>query len=82
MIPTYFENDSVIASSIPYWLMKPRIKDIVVFEINKRFYIKRIKEIIENKYFLMGDNKKDSLDSRKFGLVTREQIKAKIIFKL
>ncbi len=82
MMPTYAENDSVIASSIPYWIFKPKKKDVVVFEKYNRLYIKRIKTIKDGKYFLVGDNKKDSLDSRRFGSVLRNQIKGKIIYKL
>lgn len=82
MSPTYLENESVIVSSIPYFFIKPKKRDIVVFKRNTKFYIKRIKDINENKYFLTGDNKIDSLDSRKLGFINREQIKGKVIYKL
>ncbi len=45
--------------------------------------IKRIKEIDEGgKYFLIGDNKDESSDSRTFGAVSIEYIKGKVISRL
>lgn len=82
MMPAYKEEDNVIVSPVPYWFFKPKKKDVVVFEKYNRLYIKRIKKIKDGKYFLAGDNKKDSLDSRRFGSVNRDQIKGKIIIKL
>lgn len=82
MTPTYSEGDGVLVSSLPLLFAKPRKGDVVVFEKYNRFYIKRIKKIKREKYFLVGDNKSDSFDSRRFGSVKRDQIKAKVIFKL
>lgn len=81
MAPTFSEGENVLVSSIPLIFEKPKKGDVVVFEKYNRFYIKRIKKIKEEKYFLVGDNKKDSEDSRRFGSVAREQIKGKIIYK-
>jgi signal peptidase I len=33
----------------------------------------------ENQYFVMGDNRSDSLDSRNYGAVSKEQIHGKAI---
>ncbi|MBI2621150.1 MAG: S26 family signal peptidase [Candidatus Levybacteria bacterium] len=82
MSPAFSENDNVLVSYIPFLFGKPKKGDIVVFEKYHRLYIKRIKKIKDEKYFLVGDNKKDSMDSRRFGSVTRKQIKGKIILKL
>lgn len=81
MFPKFADNDSVLVSSIPFMFTKPKKGDVVVFEKYGRHYIKRIKKIKDEKYFLVGDNKKDSQDSRRFGFVNRNQIKGKIIFK-
>lgn len=82
MSPTFSEGENVLVSSLPLLFAKPRKGDVVVFEKYNRFYIKRIGKIKEEKYFLVGDNKKDSEDSRRFGSVAREQIKGKIIYKI
>ncbi len=82
MSPTYVENDNVIVSSLPLLFMKPKIGDVVVFEKYNRIYIKRVGEIKEGKYFLVGDNKSDSFDSRRFGSVSFSQIRGKVLFKI
>lgn len=82
MKPTFSEDDSVLVSSIPLLFVNPKKGDVVVFEKYNRFYIKRIGKINDGKYFLVGDNKKDSEDSRRFGSVKRSQIKGKVILKI
>ncbi len=82
MAPKLSENDSVLVSSIPFMLAKPKKGDVVVFEKYNRLYIKRIGKIKDEKYFLVGDNKKDSEDSRRFGSVERTQIRGKVIYKI
>lgn len=82
MSPTFSEGDNILASSIPFMFVKPKKGDVVVFEKYNRIYLKRIGKIKDNKYFLIGDNKKDSNDSRRFGSVIREQIRGKVIFKI
>lgn len=82
MSPTYQDKNYVIVSSIPYIISKPAIGDVVVFEKSGKNFIKRINNIEKNNYFLLGDNKNDSLDSRKLGPVERKSIKGKVIIKL
>ena len=65
--------------------------DVVVFERNEDFYIKRLTKIENDstsprlqgasKYFLEGDNKKESIDSRKFGWVDKNNIIGKVVYK-
>ena len=82
MSPSFSEDDNVLVSSLPYLVTKPKINDVVVFEKYNRLYIKRISEVKEGKYFLIGDNKNDSEDSRRFGLVKPDQIRGKVILKI
>jgi signal peptidase I len=82
MQPTYRENDNVIVSSLPLLFTKPKKGDVVVFEKFSKYYVKRIKSIKNGKYFIVGDNKKDSQDSRRFGSVNPSQIKGKVIRKI
>jgi len=81
-------NQTVLASSPPFIFSKPKVGDVVVFKVDNIIYIKRVKEIYTSpslrgasRYFLEGDNKEDSLDSRKIGWISRKQILGKIVFK-
>lgn len=42
--------------------------------------IKRIQKIRGNEYFVVGDNKKESTDSRNFGWIKKDQIIGKVIW--
>lgn len=78
MQPTILNTRKVIV--IPYFFTKPKKNDIVAFRFKKEIFIKRIREIKGNKYFLEGDNKKDSLDSKKIGLIEKKEIIGKVIW--
>lgn len=86
MEPTILNGQSVFASSIPYLFVKPRIGDIAVvkqiYKYTSMLVIKRIREIKGNKFYVLGDNKLDSSDSRKYGWIDRDQIVAKVIYKI
>ena len=83
MEPTVMQSDTVLVSSIPYFFKDPKIKDIIVFKKRSdKYFIKRIAKIKNGKYFVRGDNKKDSLDSKKLGPIDRNQIIAKFIYKI
>lgn len=81
MEPTLKNGQVVIVSSLPFLFNKSKVGDIVLFDNEKKF-IKRIKEIKGQKYFLTGDNKNDSMDSRKIGWIDKRNIIGKIIFKI
>ncbi|MEK7573403.1 MAG: S26 family signal peptidase [Patescibacteria group bacterium] len=55
--------------------------DVVVFEKDEDFYIKRVSKLEDSRYFLEGDNKKESKDSRKFGWIPKQQIVGKVVYK-
>ncbi len=73
---------------------KIEVGDIVVFDLDGKRYIKRVAEgqgyaykidgegeyavVKENEFFVLGDNKDNSLDSRNFGPISRDCIKYKI----
>jgi signal peptidase I len=82
MQPTYREKDEVLVSSIPLIFSPPKVGDVVVFEKSNRFYIKRVKSVKGKKYFLIGDNKSDSKDSRRFGSIDVSKIKGKVIARI
>ena len=81
MEPLIKNGNSVLVSGIIYWFKKPKIGDIVAVRKEGKVFIKRITKIKEKAYFLEGDNKQDSLDSRKFGYLLSKNIIGKVIYK-
>ena len=83
MEPTFRNGDKILATNIFYLFKSPKVNDIVVFkDNNNNIFIKRIVDIGNKSYIVLGDNKKDSLDSRQFGTIQRNQILGKFIYKL
>lgn len=76
MTPRLKPNDRVLISSLPYFFSKPKEGHVVLFNYNNRALIKRIIRIEGKKYFIDGDNKKDSL---KIGWINRKDIQGKLI---
>ncbi len=79
MEPTIQDNQMVFVSRLPFLLFKPRIGDIIAFRNKDQVFIKRIIKINSEKYFIAGDNKKDSFDSRRLGWIDKKQILGKVI---
>lgn len=79
MSPKINEGREVLVSSIPFLFLNPKSGDIVAFKKGDKVFIKRIKKIEEDKYYLIGDNEKDSLDSRNFGSIDKKNIIGKVI---
>ncbi len=67
MEPFLLNSQTVLASSIPFIFSKPKVGDVVAFRHQNKHFIKRIAKIKGDTYFLEGDNKEDSFDSKKFG---------------
>jgi len=57
-------------------------QDIIVFKHESKYLIKRVKEVRDNEFYVLGDNAQDSLDSRKFGWVKKRDIIGKVFIKL
>lgn len=70
------------------WGVRYQVGEVVAVRVQsadsraQKIFIKRIKSIEGGEYFLEGDNKKDSLDSRSFGSVRSTQVMGKIIWQL
>ena len=82
MEPTLFSGETVLVSSLPFLFSSPKIGDIVAIKNKEKIFIKRIAKINREKYFVKGDNIRDSLDSRKVGRILKKEIVGKVIFKL
>lgn len=62
------------------WFYKPKVGDIVVINKNSKDMIKRIHKVSGRKYFVQGDNKRESTDSRSFGSIDKSEIVGKVVF--
>jgi nickel-type superoxide dismutase maturation protease len=83
MEPVVRNGDQVLVSGISYLFKNPQKGDTVAFKnIEGEILVKRIHSIKNANYFVLGDNKNDSLDSRSYGLVLRKDILGKVIYKL
>lgn len=81
MNPTFNAGDKILVNNLSYFLSKPRIGDVVVLK-REKYIIKRIAKVENNKFYIIGDNKKESTDSRSFGWVNKKEIVGKVILKI
>lgn len=79
MEPTILVGKSVLISKIPFLIFKPKTQDIIAFNKNKKIFVKRIVKIDRDKYFVKGDNAKDSLE---LGWIDRKDIVGKVLIKI
>ena len=82
MFPTLKPGNTVLVSKFSYLLKSPKIEDIVAIHDprDRRVLIKRITKIESKKYYVLGDNRKQSTDSRSFGWIGKNDIIGKVIF--
>lgn len=81
MYPTFKSGDAVLINKLAYFFGIPKIGDIVVLK-RQKYIIKRIVKVKGRKVFIIGDNKKESTDSRNFGWVEKKEIVGKVIYKI
>lgn len=77
MVPTLKHGQDVL---VRCWFYQPKAGDMVVIKKDGKEMIKRIQRVSGQKYFVVGDNKKESTDSRRFGLIDKSEIAGKVIF--
>lgn len=82
MEPELKTNEKVLVSGLVYIFNAPQINDTVAFRYKNKIFIKRIVKIKKEKYFLKGDNRSDSLDSKILGWIPKKKILGKVIYKL
>ena len=79
MLPTLKPGQEVLTFN--WWkLMGLKVGAIAVIKVDGKEMVKRIQMSSDRGIFVMGDNEKESTDSREFGLVKKEQIIGKVIF--
>lgn len=82
MQPTVKDGTAVLVNRLAYLFKKPKIGDIVVLK-RQKYIIKRIAAINPSadgeQVFVIGDNKKESVDSRHFGWIKKNNILGKVI---
>ena len=81
MEPTFVDGDVLRVSM---FFVKIDVDDIVVLHDprDKKLILKRVESIGSGLYFVSGDNRESSTDSRKFGGVTRKDIVGKVLKRL
>lgn len=78
MQPAYNGGDHVLV----FRFAKIKNGDVVAFKHSSKVLIKRVISKKHEKYYLEGDNKNDSFDSRSFGGIEKHDIIGKVIYKL
>ena len=83
MWPTLSDGKNVLVNRIAYLFNIPKVNDIVACRDprDNKILIKRILKKENGKYFVLGDNKKASTDSRIFGMIEKKSIVGKVIYK-
>lgn len=81
MNPDLWDNQYVVAEQFGYFRIDPSVGDIVVLKnpFDNKKLIKRVTAKIKDYYFVEGDNKNASFDSRHFGFIHRENILSRVI---
>lgn len=82
MTPTLKEGSRVVVNRLYYLFTWPQAGDIVAIKKpgSGEVLIKRISRVEGKIFFVLGDNKKDSIDSRKFGMLEKKDIIGKIVY--
>ena len=92
MSPTFADGQIVVFIRAAYWFAEPQTGDIVIIQHGNEKLLKRITaspgEVPEDWpqagvvppefYFVEGDNRAVSLDSRFFGFIPRKEILGKV----
>ena len=82
MLPLLKPGEEILIDSYIYRKSSPQINDLVVTIHPYQPNITIVKRIVsiekDGKYFLLGDNQRESIDSRHWGSIERSKILAKV----
>lgn len=79
MEPLYKEGEVVWVFNWAYLFSNPKVDDVVVFQMESKYLVKRVAQVSKKRINVVGDNEKDSLDSRKFGFINQAQIIGRVL---
>lgn len=79
MLPTLKPGQDVL---VWCWFVKPKVGDIVAIKVNGKEMIKRVSKFSDREImiYVLGDNEKESTDSRNFGWIKKSEIIGKVIW--
>lgn len=86
MFPTLMPGQSILVNRLTYLITKPKTGEIIAANDPRdgKILIKRIAKIDSAKqnlrFFVLGDNKSESTDSRAFGWITKKDIIGKVVY--
>ena len=79
MLPILKPGQDVLVFN--WWMLVGiKVGDIVAIKVNGKEMIKRIQKPDDRRIFVIGDNERESTDSRKFGPINKSQIIGKVIW--
>ena len=77
MEPNFKNGERLLALNF----FKPKSGDVVVIGKSHKRILKRIEHVSGNLFYVLGDNKEKSTDSRHFGLVPKHEMIGKVVLK-
>jgi nickel-type superoxide dismutase maturation protease len=85
MSPTLHDGDLVLVDTQAYRVTTPQVGELIAARpaaLAGKAVVKRVTAVSEAGWMLRGDNPSESLDSRGFGPVTREQLLGAVCCRL
>lgn len=77
MAPTFLPGEVIVVAR-----QAAKVGSVVVAMLGGREVVKRVEKISNGRYYLIGDNRLESTDSRELGPVKKPDIKGVVIFSL